>query len=70
MTEGNVSTITEEVRAAIADSGLSLGEIGRRADVPTSVLSRFMREERSITVETLDKIAEALGLRVVVNGNG
>ena len=41
--------------------GLSRYEIAKRCGVSESVLSRFMRRERGITLDTLDRIAALLG---------
>lgn len=54
--------LTARVRAAIAESGLSLREIGRRSGLPNPVVSRFVSGERGVTSETLDRLIAGLGL--------
>ena len=56
--------ISEQVRLAIAGHGLSLNEVARRAGIQPSQVSRFMRGERGLTTESLDKLAEVLGLEL------
>lgn len=52
------------LRAAIQVSGLSLGELERRAGVDRASLSRFLRGERGLTLDTVDLLAPVLGLRL------
>ena len=52
----------EFFRVAITKSGLSLKEIGDRSEVDTSQLSRFMREERGLSIKTAEKVANVVGL--------
>lgn len=58
-------SLSDQLRDAIRDSGLSVREIGRRADVDPGQLHRFLGQERGLTTDTLDRIAAALGLRLV-----
>lgn len=58
---GPVSTA---VREAIAASGLSLREIARRSAVSHGQLGRFLRRERTLTLEALDRLAPVLKLKV------
>ena len=57
--------MSDVVRQAITASGLSLGELGRQAGISTGQLSRFVRGERSLTLESADKLAKVLKLRMV-----
>ncbi len=43
--------------------GWSQAELGRRAGVRSSVISRAERGETSLTLATLEKLAHALGVR-------
>jgi transcriptional regulator with XRE-family HTH domain len=58
-------TLSYQLREVIDARGLSAYAVGRDAGVDAAVVSRFLREERGITLETADKIALALGLRLV-----
>jgi HTH-type transcriptional regulator/antitoxin HipB len=42
--------------------GWSQAELGRRAGVASSVISRAERGETDLTLSTLDKLAKALGV--------
>src|SRR4051812_1685464 len=57
---GRCAVISEQLRQAIQDSGLSLQEIGRRAKVAPSQLSLFRRGERSIRLDTAERLAQVL----------
>jgi ribosome-binding protein aMBF1 (putative translation factor) len=56
--------MSDTVRQAIEASGLSLAELARRSGVSPAQLSRFLRGERSLTLETLDPLAKVLGLEL------
>jgi transcriptional regulator with XRE-family HTH domain len=53
--------LVQQLKDAIEESGLSLGELGRRSGVATSQLSHFVRGERTITLPVAEKLCEALG---------
>ena len=52
-----------DLRAAIGRSGLSLCEIARRAGVDPGVVSRFVRDVRTVRLPTADRLAAAVGLQ-------
>ncbi len=56
---------SEVVREAIRESGLPIRELARRTGVEVSALSRFVNEQVGISLTTFEKLAPALGLRVV-----
>lgn len=62
--------LAEQLRAAIRQSGLSGNQVAYRAGVPQAVVSRFLRGERSITLNTAAKLAAALGLELRSKGKG
>ncbi len=62
--------ISEAVRRAIKESGMSVFALARASGVPQPVLSRFVRGERDITLGTLDKLATALHLEVTQKKKG
>jgi transcriptional regulator with XRE-family HTH domain len=61
----NPRSISDALRSAIAESGLTRYEISKRSGVPQSALSRFVKGERSISLETLDKLAEVLDVELL-----
>ena len=58
------TTLSEQLRDRIATSRLSPYELARASGVDRSVLSRFLSGQRSLTLETVDKLAEVLKLRL------
>ena len=58
------SPIAEPLRQAILDSGLSSHALGRRADVDRRNIDRFLNGERTLKIDTADRLATALGLRL------
>ena len=57
-------TITEVLRAAIDQSGLTLYRIGKAAGVDTASLRRFARGDMSVRLDKADKLAAYFGLRL------
>jgi plasmid maintenance system antidote protein VapI len=58
------TTISEQLRERIATSKLSPYELAQAAGVDRSVLSRFLTGKRSLTLDTVDKLADVLNLRL------
>jgi transcriptional regulator with XRE-family HTH domain len=56
--------MTKLIQEAIRATGLPILEIARRAGVSQPQLSRFMKNERTLTLPAAEKICEALGLRL------
>ncbi len=59
------TTISQVLRKAIAESGKSLADLQRATGISDTVLSRFVRGERTLTLPTADKLARHLGLELV-----
>lgn len=59
------SGLSDQLRAAISSSGMSISTLSKGIWVSHSVLSRFLRQERTITLETADKLVRRLGLKLV-----
>lgn len=57
--------ISDVLAHAIRDSGLSLRELSRQAGIHSPSLVRFLRGERGLNLETADRVAKLLGLRLV-----
>lgn len=58
--------LSEALKTAIRGSDESLYQIAKRARVSQIIISRFLSGERDIRMATADKLANALGLRLVV----
>jgi hypothetical protein len=59
------STISDQLRAIIRDSGKTAYAVAKLADLDPGVVQRFMTEKRDVRVATFDKIAQALRLRLI-----
>ena len=56
----------DAIREAIRGSGLTRYRIAKDSGVSESTLCRFMVGEQDLTTATMDKVADALGVEVVV----
>jgi plasmid maintenance system antidote protein VapI len=54
--------IVDQLRAAIKKSGETEYAIAKAAGVHTSVMSRFMRGDRGISLETAARLCDHLGM--------
>ena len=58
-------TVSEQLREAIIESGLTHYRIGKDTGVDTKVIDRFVSGERpTIRSDTLDRLCEYLGLQL------
>ena len=55
-----METVSGAIRAEIRRQGISLLQLARRSGTDVGQLSRFMRDQRSITLDTADKLVAAL----------
>ena len=56
--------VSDVLRRAIQDSGLSLSEIARAVDIDPGRISRFTRRERSLTLPAADRLAKYFKLQL------
>lgn len=61
--------VSDQLRAIIK-ARISPYAVATAAGVAPSVLTRFMNGERGLTTDTLDRLAEALGLKLVETRRG
>lgn len=59
------SAITDALRMAMKESGLSCYEMARRSGVNVAAILRFLAGERSMTLPSVDRLAEVLGLELM-----
>jgi len=59
--------IDKQLRRAIKRSPMSMNELGNRADVPIPTISRFMAEERSMTLPSAARLCKVLGLKLTAD---
>jgi hypothetical protein len=57
-------SLSEDLREAIRRSGKSVYQIAKAANVSQIVVSRFLSGERDIRMETADRLAEVLDLKL------
>ena len=58
-------SLSDQLREWFAAAGPSVYELARDAGVDRSVLSRFLAGKRTITLETADRLAVVLKLRLI-----
>ncbi len=59
------SDLVGALKQAIVRSGLTLYQLAKRSGVSHGQLSRFMRDQRTLTLSSAAKVFEALGLEVI-----
>ncbi len=57
-------SLSQGLRVAIQKSGRSVYQISKEANVSQIVISRFLSGERDIRMETADRLADVLGLKI------
>ena len=57
-------TITEVLRQAVIDSGLSHYRVAKLAGTTPTIIGRFVNEQKGLRLSTADRLAEALGLEL------
>lgn len=58
------ATVTDVLRDAIRDSGMTLTRLAELAKVPVPSLSHFMRGTRSLSLPVAEKLIAVLGVQV------
>ena len=62
--------ISRQLREILRDWGMTAYALGQRANIDPGILQRFLNEERGIQLDTLDRLADVLGLRLVEGARG
>jgi len=57
-------SLTQQLREAIAGSGVTLYRVAKDTGIPYAVVHRFANGERSINLETADRLAEFFGMHL------
>jgi transcriptional regulator with XRE-family HTH domain len=65
MAKKKTPTMTEVLKAAIEDSGLTRYRISKDTGIDEAALMRFMRGETSLRLDRADVLADYLGLELV-----
>jgi len=56
---------SDALRAAITLDGRPVRRIARQANVPPTIITRFMRRDRQMTTASFDRVCAAVGLDFV-----
>ena len=64
MARGERTSLLELLRDKVRASGIPLGRLSRRADVPQSVLHKFVIDGGGLHADTADKLMAYFGLEV------
>jgi hypothetical protein len=59
--------LADAIRKVIRDSGVSIHALGALSAVDKGILSRFLRGERTMTVETAGRVLNALGCTIAIS---
>ena len=59
--------LSDQIRQAIDDSGLTRYRIAQDTGIDESALAKFYNGQRGFNSETLDVLGEYLGLRIVMD---
>jgi plasmid maintenance system antidote protein VapI len=57
--------LSDQIREAIETSGMTRYRLSALSGVHQAALSRFMRGKVGLTLDSVDRIGEVLGLRIV-----
>ena len=60
--------LSDQIRQAIDASGVSRYRICKQIGLDQALLSRFMQDRSGLSVQTLDALADVLGLDLVARG--
>ncbi len=61
-------TVSQQLRDVIDSRGLTPYAVAKLAGIDPGMVARFVSGERDLRLETVDRIAQALGLRLVEVG--
>jgi transcriptional regulator with XRE-family HTH domain len=62
---GEGCNLVLRLREAVRQSGLTLRELARRSGVSQPQISRFVNGERSLTLDSAEKLLNCLGFQII-----
>ena len=65
MATKRAKTLTDQIRQAIDDSGLTRYRIAKETGIDESALAKFYNGHRGLSMEALNALGEFLGLRII-----
>jgi transcriptional regulator with XRE-family HTH domain len=66
MTRRRSVKLSDQIRRAIKTCGKTRAQISRETGVDQATLCRFVQGRHGLLLESLDRVAECIGLRVVL----
>lgn len=63
-------SLEKQIKDAIRQSGLTGGQICKQSGINKAALSRFMNGERSITLDSAEKLCELFNLELTAKKSG
>ena len=70
MAKRKPQTVTDQLRHAIADSGVTLYRVSKDSGVSYAAIHRFMAGTHDLKLGTVDKLAAYLGLKLTQSKGG
>jgi transcriptional regulator with XRE-family HTH domain len=61
-----MSKLLDEIREAIKSSDKTRYRLSKQTEIPQSQLSRFMTGEKGLSFDAMERLAEALGLEIII----
>jgi transcriptional regulator with XRE-family HTH domain len=65
-----MSRLVDAIRQAVEASGKTRYRIAKESGVSAGQLSRLVNGERGMTVDTIERLADYLGLRITIEPKG
>ena len=65
MVKKRTKRFSDEIRAAVESCGVTRYRISKLTDIDAAVLCRFVQGQVGLSMDSLDKLAECIGLHVV-----
>ena len=60
--------LTDQLRQAIDDSGLTRYQIAKKTGIDQSALAKFYNGHRGLSMDALDTLGEYLDLKIILSG--
>ncbi len=60
----NINTLEDQIIRAVKDRGLTSYRLGIMSGVSNTIISRFLRRERTLTLKTASKLVAAMELEL------
>ena len=67
MAERRLKSMTDQIRQAIDDSGLTRYRISQETGIDESALAKFYNGHRGLSMDALNRLGKFLGLRIVMD---